>query len=291
MDKMLNEREIRSLISLIDDDEIFETVFEKIVDAGENAINYIDEELELSIDDTKTNRLQQAYDTIVLNSCFSDLKSWKENSSSNLFKGLIIISRLRYPHLDLSFINSEINRVKDSLWLELNDNLTALEKIKIFNSVFFDMYNFNGDTADFFNPSNSFLIDVLKRKKGNPITISALYSIIAQGVGIPVYGVNMPRHFMAVYTDHLLLYPFSKVTRNDVLFYINPFGKGEIYSIKEVYNFLNRLNINITDDIILPCDHVSIIKRSINNLIIIYKNRQDHKYEQRFQKLLEALED
>lgn len=291
MENKLSEKEIRSLISLIDDDEVFSTVFDKIVSMGDLAINFIDEELEVSLDVIKTNRLQEAYDAIVLNSCISEIKHWKESESSNLFKGLTIISRLRYPHLDLSFVNREINRIKDSLWLELNDNLTALEKIRIYNNIFFDMYNFAGDTEDFFNPSNSFLIDVLKRKKGNPLTITALYSIIAQSVGVPVYGVNMPRHFIAVYTEDLLLHPYKTVNRNNVLFYINPFGKGEIYSIKEVYNFLNRLGVKITDDIMLPCDHVTMIKRSINNLIIIYKNRKDEKYQFRYQQLLDAISD
>ncbi len=289
MEQNLTEKEIRSLISLIDDDEIFETVFDKIVDMGDNAINFLDEEIEHSIDSVKVNRLQEAYNQITLNSCVAELSHWKNYNSANLFKGLSIISRLRYPHLDLSFINREINKIKDSLWLELNDNFTALEKIRIFNQVFFDMYGFGGDITDFFNPSNSFIIDVLKRKKGNPITLSSLYTIIAQSVGIPVYGINMPRHFIAAYTENLLIHPFNTVNRNNILFYINPFGKGEIYSSKEVINFLNRIQIPVTDEILLPCDHITIIRRSINNLILIYKNKGDANNEFRYQKLLDSL--
>ncbi|MBN2745627.1 MAG: transglutaminase family protein [Bacteroidales bacterium] len=289
MEQNLNEKEIRSLISLIDDDEVFETVFDKIVDMGDNAIGFIDEEIESTIDSVKVNRLQEAYNQITLNSCISEMTHWKNYNSANLFKGLSIISRLRYPHLDLSYINKEINRIKDSLWLELNDNYTALEKIRIYNQVFFDMYGFSGDTKDFFNPSNSFIIDVLKRRKGNPITLSSLYTIIAQSVGIPIYGINMPRHFITAYTENLLIHPFETVGRNNVLFYINPFGRGEIYSSKEVINFLNRIQIQVSDDILLPCNHVTTIKRSINNLILIYKNKGETNNEFRYQKLLESL--
>jgi hypothetical protein len=291
MEKKLSEKEIRSLISLIDDDSIYETVFEKIVNVGDVAIEFLDQELETSLDVIKTNRLQDAYDTITINSCCSSIQTWKQEDASNLFEGLSILSRLHNPQLDLSYVNSELAKIKDTLWLELNDNFTALEKVRILNNVFFDMFSFSGDTKDFFNPANSFIVDVLKRKKGNPITLSSIYSIIAQSVGIPIYGVNMPRHFITVYMDSMLSHPYKGLQRSNVLFYVNPFGRGEIYNLKEVYNFLNRLNIPIVDDILLPCDHITMVKRSINNLILIYKNKQDTKNEEKFKHLLEALEE
>ena len=290
MSKPLNEREIRSLVSLIDDNEVYETVFAKIVDLGDEIINILDEELEVTLDVVKNNRLQAAYNQIILNSCVSEMKEWKENNARNLFRGLTIISRLRYPQLDLEFVNQEINRLKDSLWLELNDNLTALEKVRILNNVFFDMYGFTGDTKDFFNPKNSFLIDVLKRKKGNPITMSSLYSIVAQSVGIPVYGINLPRHFIVAYADSLLRYPYSSVKRTNILFYVNPFAKGEIYSQKEVLGFLNKLNIKTKDELLLPCSNIVTLHRTLNNLILIYKNNGDKFLEDGYKNLNEVLD-
>ena len=290
MSKPLNEREIRSLVSLIDDNEVYETVFAKIVDLGDEVINILDEELEVTLDVVKNNRLQAAYNQIILNSCIAEMREWKKNNARNLFRGLTIISRLRYPQLDLAFVNQEINRLKDSLWLELNDNLTALEKVRILNNVFFDMYGFTGDTKDFFNPKNSFLIDVLKRKKGNPITMSSLYSIVAQSVGIPIYGINLPRHFIVAYADSLLRHPYASVKRNEILFYVNPFAKGEIYSQKEVLGFLNKLNIKTKDELLLPCSNKITLQRTLNNLILIYKNNGDKFLEDGYKKLKEVLD-
>jgi len=290
MSKPLNEKEIRSLVSLIDDNEVYETVFAKIVDLGDEVINILDEELEVTLDVVKNNRLQAAYNQIILNSCVSEMKEWKANNARNLFRGLTIISRLRYPQLDLEFVNQEINRLKDSLWLELNDNLTALEKVRILNNVFFDMYGFSGDTKDFFNPKNSFLIDILKRKKGNPITMSSLYSIVAQSVGIPVYGINLPRHFIVAYADSLLRHPYTSVKRTNILFYVNPFANGEIYSQKEVLGFLNKLNIKTKDELLLPCSNMVTLHRTLNNLILIYKNNGDKFLEDGYKKLNEVLD-
>ena len=289
MDKPLDEKEIRSLVSLIDDNEVYETVFSKIVDLGDQVINILDEELEVTLDVVKNNRLQSAYNQIILNLCVEEIKDWKNNNARNLFRGLTIISRLCYPHLDLGFINQEINRIKDSLWLELNDNLTALEKVRILNNIFFDMYGFSGDTKDFFNPKNSYLIDVLKRKKGNPLTVSSLYSIVAQSIGIPIYGVNLPRHFIVAYADSLYPHPYDSVTRKNILFYINPFAKGEIYSQREVLGFLNKLNIKTKDELLLPCSNLITLTRTLNNLILIYKNNGNKFLESGYQKLLGVL--
>jgi len=290
MDKPLNEKEMRSLISLIDDDEVYETVFAKIVDLGDEVASLLDQEIEVTLNPIKNNRLQTAYNQIILNSCLSEIKEWKENHALNLFRGLTIISRLRYPHLDLAFINQEINKLKSNLWLELNDNLTALEKVRILNNVFFDIFGLSGDSKDFFNPKNSFLPDVLRRKKGNPITISSLYSIVAQSVGIPIYGINLPRHFIVAYTDTMFTHPYKSVKRKNILFYVNPFAKGEIYSQKEVLGFLNKLNIKIKDELLLPCSNLITLNRSLNNLIIIYKNNGNKFLEEGYQKLLDVLE-
>lgn len=290
MNNSLNEKEIRSLVSLIDDNEVYDTVFAKIVDLGEAVIDYLDQELEVSIDVVKNNRLQAAYNQIILNSRIEEIKVWKKHNAINLFQGLTIISRLCYPHLDLAFVNQEINRIKDSLWLELNNNLTALEKVRVLNNIFFDMYGFSGDTKNFFNPKNSYLIDVLKRKKGNPITLSALYSIVAQSIDMPIYGINLPRHFIVAYADSTYSHPYSTIARNNILFYINPFAKGEIYSQKEVLGFLNKLNIKTKDELLLPCSNLVTLKRALNNLVIIYKNNGNKFLENGYKKILDVLE-
>ena len=61
MDKPLNEKEMRSLISLIDDDEVYETVFAKIVDLGDEVASLLDQEIEVTLNPIKNNRLQTQF--------------------------------------------------------------------------------------------------------------------------------------------------------------------------------------------------------------------------------------
>jgi regulator of sirC expression with transglutaminase-like and TPR domain len=150
--------------------------------------------------------------------------------------------------------------------------MTALEKVRILNHLFFEIHMFRGDSKDFFAAENSFLNDVIIRKKGNPITLSSIYSIIAQSVNIPIYGVNMPNHFIVAFTNRLYTQPLSDIKINDVLFYVNPFNRGEIYSLKEMRHFLTSMKVVPRDNYLLPCSNVTIVMRSINNLINIYEN-------------------
>jgi len=45
-----------------------------------------------------------------------------------------------------------------------------------------------------------------------------LYVLIAQSLKIPVYGIDLPRHFVLAYVDETQLLPEA-----EVMFYLNPF--------------------------------------------------------------------
>lgn len=55
---------------------------------------------------------------------------------------------------------------------------------------------FAGDTADYGDPRNSFLDDVITRRRGIPITLSVLMMEVARRIGVQVLGVGMPGHFL-----------------------------------------------------------------------------------------------
>lgn len=289
--KQISEKEIKSLISLIDDEQVFPMVYPKLIRLGDRATPFIDEAIETSLDSNKTELLQTALDEIRLNHSINDLRNWAQNDSQNLFEALIIISKLRYPNMDLEGVNRTMTDIKNKLWLEINDNLTALEKIRVYNNIFHNVFRFAGDSEDFFNPENSFIVDVLKRRKGNPISLSCVYSIIAQSVGIPIYGVNMPKQFICVYTDKLYKYPYQEVDDRCILFYVNPFSNGDIYNLREVSTFLRRMHLKAGIKNLLPCDHITIINRVLDNIISIYKNTGNIRLEKRFTVLKSVIKD
>lgn len=288
----LNEKEIKSLVSLVDDeDDISRNIVkDRILKIGEPAIPFIKEAIERSINPTETFTLKEIFKELNLRSTYDNLLIWKELNNSNLYQGLLILAKYNYPNLRAEVLTSEIEKIRKQLWLELNDNLTALEKVRVLNRIFFDFNGFDGDRENFFAPENSFINDVIFRKKGNPLMLSALYSIIAQSVNIPIYGINFPRHFMTVFIDKLIITNVGEVKEKDILFYINPFDRGDIYSLVEVRNFLLKMNIKPEPEHYLPCTNDVLVKRCINNLIQTYRNIEKNEIAENWQYLLTAFD-
>ncbi len=63
----------------------------------------------------------------------------------------------------------------------------------------FDELGFRGNIEDYFDTRNSFLNDVIDRRVGIPITLSVLYIEIARRIGLKLFGVGMPGHFIVKY--------------------------------------------------------------------------------------------
>jgi regulator of sirC expression with transglutaminase-like and TPR domain len=134
------------------------------------------------------------------------------------------------------------------------------------------MHHFQGDTKNYYSPVNSCINVVMESKKGNPLVISLIYSIIAQKLDLPIYGVNLPNHFILAYMDDKGT-GFLSNTQNEygVLFYINAFSKGSVFDAAEIKSFLDELKLSYERTFFEPCSNTSIIMRMINNLIASYQ--------------------
>ena len=145
--------------------------------------------------------------------------------------------------------------------------MSSIEKIKLINHVFYNQFGFGGNTKNHHDPQNSYLNQVLESKKGNQISLAIIYSTIAQKLDIPVYGVNLPQHFILGYIDES-----NPDREHAVLFYINAFNKGAIFGKHDVDQFLRQLNLEPQPGFYAPCSNAEIARRIISNLISAYEN-------------------
>jgi regulator of sirC expression with transglutaminase-like and TPR domain len=88
---------------------------------------------------------------------------------------------------------------------------------------------------------------------------------------IPVYGVNLPQQFVLAYKDDSSMARLFSVNPSDkILFYINPFNRGSIFSRKEIDSFLIQINTERREEYYAICDNKVIVIRMLNNLIHSY---------------------
>jgi regulator of sirC expression with transglutaminase-like and TPR domain len=269
---LIEPAEINALIKLVDDPDEFIHVHvkEKIIDYGLDAIPYLDKVWNF---DHSSESLKKELELIKHHIQFVNtknlLKEWSESDEPDLLEGFILISRYKYPDISSEYVKKYLEKIKQDIWIELNPNLTAFEQIKVFNKVFFEIYGFRGNANNYHSPKNSFINTVLESKKGNPLSLSIIYMIIAQMLEFPLHGINLPNHFILGYVDEHL----SRLTGNsksNVVFYINPYSKGALLMNDDLERFLFELKLPLKDEFILPCDSKAIILRIINNLINAY---------------------
>jgi len=288
----MKNNEIDALIKLLDDTdkEVFVHIEKRLIEIGQEAIPVLESAWGHSLDLILQQRIENIIHKIQLEKLTQDLKIWYEKDNDNLLNGALIIARYQYPDLNESKVHKKIEKIRRDVWIELNDNLTALEQVKVINHVFFTMHGFSGNTQNYHAPQNSFINNVLETKKGNPLSLAILYSEIARSVGVPVYGVNLPEHFILVYKDEGSILPVNAEEKNPrLLFYVNPFSKGSVFGPKEIDNFLKQLKLKPEKLFYEPCSNADILQRMIRNLIFSYtKLGHDDKVEE-LENLLKAL--
>ncbi len=269
MEKKLSAQEIKAMVSLLDDsdEDVYRSIETHLLAMGKEVIPLLEETWSNSLDAHLQSRIEDLVHKIQFESLKQELKSWNAFHRHDLMSGVIIVARYQYPDLDEDKIRSFFNQLRKDVWIELNDELTALEQIRIINRVLFDQYGFSANTANFHAPQNSFINTVIESKKGNPIMLSVIYSLLAQELDIPIYGVNLPEHFILCY-QHLLQSPDFVYTYPDanVLFYINPFSKGSMFSSDEIQTYLKKINLVPHKSYFEPCTNEEIIKRILRNL-------------------------
>jgi regulator of sirC expression with transglutaminase-like and TPR domain len=248
---------------------VFEHVRDQLVKIGSEAIPYLENSWETDYYGLLfQNRIESIIRDIQFEEVKSKLLAWVQSTEKDLLQGAIIVAKYQYPGLDEPKIHEALAMIRRDIWLELNDNQTAFEQVKIFNRVFFGLHHFHGDNKNFHSSVNSYINTVLESKKGNPLSLCLIYSIIAQSLDLPIYGVNLPNHFVLAYMDaKYSSFVINEQNEFGVLFYINAFSKGSIFDTNEIKDFLNGLNLNHHREYFEPCSNTSVIKRMLTNLI------------------------
>jgi regulator of sirC expression with transglutaminase-like and TPR domain len=138
----------------------------------------------------------------------------------DLAEAALLLATLEYPELDPAPALAELERLGDgargNVHREAADS-DLLAHLQTFGQYLFDDQGFSGNLADYDNPRNSFLNDVLVRRTGIPITLAVVYMHVGRRAGLWLEGINFPGHYLVrckgrlgdvAPTDDLVLDPF-----------------------------------------------------------------------------------
>jgi len=277
--EMLNTQmynsEVNALISLIEDPDeaIFTQVRSELKSYGEQIVPQLEQYWDIQdLGPLFQARLGEIISSIQYDGVYNRLKEWKNSSNQSLLEGALIINRYQYPSYDETELKHAVSKIRQDIWLEINDNLTAMEVVRVMNHMFFNHHGFYGNKDNGQSPQSNFLADLIATHSGNPLSLGLLYAHLADSLEIPIYGINLPSHFLLCYLDyHPDNKEFGMMPEDaDVLFFINPYNGGTILHREEIDEFLAKQNLPSEDCFFSPCSNVQIISRMMNNLIHSY---------------------
>ncbi|MEI6881058.1 MAG: transglutaminase-like domain-containing protein [Bacteroidota bacterium] len=294
----MNSTELISLIALLEDDdrEIVNHVESKLLELGSEVIPVLENQWEFSKDAIHQQRIENVIHRIQFRKLREEFKVWLHSEDQDLLHGVYLIAKYRFPTLDKQALSNEIDKIRMDIWLEMQYDFTPFEKIRLINYVMYQVNAYKGNTENYHDPSNSFINQVLESKKGNPIMLAVVYMLVAQRLNLPIFGVNLPQHFVLAYkeveADPDLNNRFNQIQKSlnpkegTVLFYINAFNGGAIFSKLNLEQFLKQISIEAKVEFFEPCSNLDIVKRVLRNLTGAYEKLNNIQKKKEIQELL-----
>ena len=114
----------------------------------------------------------------------------------DLAKAALYWAMTEYPHLDPEIYLKTLDTMGEELRQQLPKNFYPLKIIQSINNYMFEQLKFRGNSQNYYDPSNSFLNQVIERRTGIPITLSLVYLELASRIDFPMVGIGMPGHFL-----------------------------------------------------------------------------------------------
>ena len=263
---------MEALIDLLEDPDnlVFDSVVNRLIELGEEVVVPLEQRWEVTLRPELQERKKNVIRQIQFNTLRHQVNHWKKTGGTNLLYGAYLVAKFQYPDLDYEPLETIIDKIRRDIWLELNNDLTALEKVKVINYFLYDIHKFDKSLKKAHTPQLYLINHVMDTFKGSPVILGLIYAELCRRLNLPIYGVNLPRNFVLCYYDE----QFTE-DPNGILFYINPSDKGTALGLKELKYFLNQLKIEPRDFYFKPCTNVDIIERLVVNLQYAY-NRSGH---------------
>ena len=179
----------------------------------------------------------------------------EDENSVNLLRSALLIARIKNKNFDMDVYLNKAERLAQQIASHFPEKATDEQKLKILVQQLFIEMGYHGSTLDYNHPSNSFMNEVMDDREGLPITLSVLFIELGKRLDLPLSGLGLPGHFMAMYKEN----PDKK--GSEIL--IDPFG-GKIVSRKEASELTG---IRLSELDLVPSSKKDIITRMLRNLI------------------------
>ncbi len=194
-----------------------------------------------------------------------------------LLETAISLAQDEFPKLDIQQVLSDVDNWAARLKRCILPGADALDKLRELNHFFYANLRFAGNVNHYDDPHNSYLNVVMSTRLGIPISLAVLWLELGQSIGLQVFGVGFPGHFLvkldlpAPQEGHVVIDPFSgeSLSREELCERLIPWLPGSKLSPPYAVSD-DTLGFHL--EAALPRE---IIARMLRNLHEIYRRQGD----------------
>ena len=194
------------------------------------------------------------------------LSSLIEREPIDVARAALAIAREEYPALEEGPYLRRLDDLAAAVQASLPSGASPERRVGRLNAFLFQEEGFSGNLADYYDPKNSFLNEVLDRRTGIPITLCILYVEVARRCGLRADGVGFPGHFLC------------KIRLDEGELIVDPFHRGQLLGLDELKKRLLQAagpQAKLDARVLRPARPREILVRLLQNLRQLYTQQSD----------------
>lgn len=113
-----------------------------------------------------------------------------------LLEAAASIAQIEEPELDVERVLEEVERMVERVRSRMISGADDLTRLAVLNHVFYKDMGFGLNANDYYTPRNSFVHEVLRTRRGIPVSVAVIWLEMAQELGLRAKGIAFPGHFL-----------------------------------------------------------------------------------------------
>lgn len=279
MEALQTERELRSLVGLLDDEDpkSVALVESKILGLGDPIIPFL-EEAHDRLGPQFRGRLDSLLAEIRFRSLEADVARLSTAPEPDLEEGAFLIARFGRPTLDSAPYRRWLDETAASIRLT-SPSAQPYPVLHSLNLRLFQELGFKGNSARYYDPANSFLDRVIDTRLGIPISLSVIVLLLSKRLGLPVEGAGLPGNYMV---------RFNNPTPRQTIF-LDTFHQGRLLTSSQCRHFLLRSGYAFREEFLKPAGSRETLARMMRNLLSVYQRSGQSAHAERLSTLVELV--
>jgi regulator of sirC expression with transglutaminase-like and TPR domain len=177
--------------------------------------------------------------------------------NDNLALGALLIALEDNPRIDVDRSLAQLDDLAERVERRSFPDEPPVFRLGHLHAEMFDVDEYRGDTATYYDPRNAYLNEVIDRKIGIPITLSIIFLHVAAKLGFRAFGVGLPGHYIVKVQFEL----------NEL--YVDPFHAGSTLTMAEIAELLKQVggeSVQLTSQHLRAWSGRETLQRVLGNL-------------------------